>query len=139
MRAPGFLCVFTTFANWYIVNLGYPEGTLERITTQLPVDDPVLQTFLDLLRTKLGERLQEVWLFGSRARGDHDDQSDYDVLVIAAGELKNTRAIVADTDYQILTTYNELIGSIVYTPEIWQKSKHGPLGMNVLAEGRQIA
>ena len=106
---------------------------------QVQLDDPVLHAFLDLLRGRLGTRLQEVWLFGSRARGDHDDRSDYDVLVVADGELKNTRAIVADTDYQILTTYNELIGPIVYTPEIWQKSKHGPLGMNVLAEGRQIA
>lgn len=103
------------------------------------LDDPVLRAFLELLRANLGTRLREVWFFGSRARGDHDDRSDYDVLVIADGELKNTRAIVADTDYQILTTYNELIGPIVYTPEIWQKSKHGPLGMNVLAEGRQIA
>ena len=104
-----------------------------------PVEDPVLQTFVELLQSKLGPRLREVWLFGSRARGDHDEQSDYDVLVVATGELKEARAIVADADYQILTTYNELIGSIVYTPEIWQKSKHGPLGMNVLAQGRQIA
>ena len=106
---------------------------------QAPLDDPVLRAFLELLRANLGTRLREVWLFGSRARGDHDDRSDYDVLVIADGELKNTRAIVADTDYQILTAYNELIGPIVYTPEIWQKSKHGPLGMNVLAEGKKIA
>ena len=24
-----------------------------------------------------------IWLFGSRARGDHDEQSDYDILVVA--------------------------------------------------------
>ena len=102
-------------------------------------EDPVLQAFVELLHTKLGSRLREVWLFGSRARGDHDEHSDYDVLVVASGELRDTRTIVADVDYKILTTYNELVGSIVYTPDIWQKSKHGPLGMNVLAQGRQIA
>ncbi len=102
-------------------------------------EDPVLSAFLGILRGKLGIRLREVWLFGSRARGDPSDDSDYDILVVADGELKDTRSIVADTDYDILTTYNELIGAIVYTPEIWQRSKHGPLGMNVRAEGRQIA
>ena len=103
------------------------------------IEDPVLSTFLALLRDRLGARLHEVWLFGSRARGDHTNNSDYDVLVVADGNLKDIRAVVADTDYHILTTYNELIGAIVYTPEIWNRSKHGPLGMNVLAEGRQIA
>ena len=102
-------------------------------------EDPVLSAFLGILRDKLGVRLREVWLFGSRARGDYTDNSDYDVLVVADGELQDTRSIVADTDYRILSNYNELIGAIVYTPEIWQRSKHGPLGMNVRAEGRQIA
>jgi predicted nucleotidyltransferase len=37
------------------------------------------------LEARLGERLQAVWLFGSRARGDIDrpDDSDIDILVIA--------------------------------------------------------
>ncbi len=26
---------------------------------------------------------ESIWLFGSRARGDQDDQSDYDILVVA--------------------------------------------------------
>jgi uncharacterized protein len=101
-------------------------------------EDTVLHTFLAILREKLGSRLHEVWLFGSRARGDHNDDSDYDILVVADGELKESRTVVADADYQVLTTYNELIGAIVYTPEIWQRSKHGPLGMNIRAEGRRI-
>jgi len=35
------------------------------------------------LKTLLGERLRQVILFGSRARGDSDDESDVDILVLA--------------------------------------------------------
>jgi predicted nucleotidyltransferase len=52
----------------------------------LSVDErAVLERFVAILEARLGERLQAVWLFGSRARGDIDrsDDSDVDVLVIA--------------------------------------------------------
>jgi len=31
----------------------------------------------------LGDRLEKVYLFGSYARGDHDDESDIDIMVLA--------------------------------------------------------
>lgn len=34
------------------------------------------------LRQAYGERLRDVYLFGSRARGDHDPDSDVDVLIV---------------------------------------------------------
>jgi predicted nucleotidyltransferase len=45
----------------------------------------VLERFVEVLEVRLGPRLQAVWLFGSRARGDIDrpDDSDIDILVIA--------------------------------------------------------
>jgi predicted nucleotidyltransferase len=45
----------------------------------------VLERFVAILENSLGARLQAVWMFGSRARGDIDrsDDSDVDVLVIA--------------------------------------------------------
>jgi predicted nucleotidyltransferase len=52
----------------------------------LSVDESaVLERFVAILEARLGNRLQSVWLFGSRARGDIDrsDDSDVDLLVIA--------------------------------------------------------
>lgn len=40
---------------------------------------------VNALRAALGERLVAVVLFGSRARGDAHDDSDWDMLVIAEG------------------------------------------------------
>lgn len=43
-------------------------------------EEPRLRDLLDLCRTELCA--EEVWLFGSRARGDHHGHSDWDLLVI---------------------------------------------------------
>lgn len=42
-----------------------------------------IATVLDSLKSNLGERLVAVILFGSRARGDATEKSDWDLLVIA--------------------------------------------------------
>jgi predicted nucleotidyltransferase len=46
-----------------------------------PHNDPVLARFRAALDRSYGDRLERVVLFGSRARGDHRPDSDYDVAV----------------------------------------------------------
>ncbi len=46
--------------------------------------DRALRDFADTLRPVYGERLRGVYLFGSRARGDHTPESDADVAVVLA-------------------------------------------------------
>lgn len=51
--------------------------------TQLnPVIAPIVRDFKTTLQTLYGERLQDVVLYGSYARGDYDDESDIDLLVV---------------------------------------------------------
>jgi len=45
------------------------------------IDDPILKRFRAELDALYGERIERVVLFGSRARGDARDDSDYDVAV----------------------------------------------------------
>jgi predicted nucleotidyltransferase len=45
------------------------------------LDDPILTRFAAEVRAAYGERLERIILFGSRARGDHRPDSDYDVAV----------------------------------------------------------
>jgi uncharacterized protein (UPF0332 family)/predicted nucleotidyltransferase len=45
-----------------------------------------LAHFLERLEAECGDRVQRVVLFGSRARGDHDAESDVDLLVVTAEE-----------------------------------------------------
>jgi len=46
-----------------------------------PRDDPILKRFRAALDEIYGERIERVVLFGSRARGDAREDSDYDVAV----------------------------------------------------------
>ncbi len=45
------------------------------------VDDPVLQRFRAALDELYGDRIERVVLFGSRARGDAGEESDYDIAI----------------------------------------------------------
>ncbi len=45
------------------------------------MNDPILSIFRDALTQIYGDRLDRVVLFGSRARGDAEPDSDYDVAV----------------------------------------------------------
>jgi uncharacterized protein len=46
-----------------------------------PTDDPLLRRFRSALDEIYGDKIGRVVLFGSRARGDAHDDSDYDVAV----------------------------------------------------------
>lgn len=45
-------------------------------------EDPVVRATMAAYRPLLGDRVRRVVLFGSRARGDATEESDYDVLVV---------------------------------------------------------
>jgi predicted nucleotidyltransferase len=46
-----------------------------------PADDPILRRLRGALTELYGDRLERVVLYGSRARGDAREDSDYDVAV----------------------------------------------------------
>jgi hypothetical protein len=50
--------------------------------TAPPTDDSILKRFKAALDELYGDRIDRVVFFGSRARGDARDDSDYDVAVL---------------------------------------------------------
>lgn len=99
----------------------------------------IVREFGDAVRSLLGMRLKEMWLFGSRARGDSHPHSDYDVLIVADGEKAELRELVAATENEVLLRSGELFASIIYTTDEWQWAQSAPLGINVQREGKRIA
>jgi uncharacterized protein len=69
------------------------------------VDDPVLVKFRAALNELYGDRIERVVLFGSRARGDAHQDSDYDVAVF----LKDLDDRWAEADKIAITTTNILL------------------------------
>ncbi len=60
----------------------------------IPIDDPVLA---EIVRRLVGPlRPERVYLFGSRARDDVTEESDYDILVVLPGSGETPRQLTAD-------------------------------------------
>ena len=88
--------------------------------------------------SRLRERvpgLRRVILFGSRARGDAREGSDYDFAVIL--KKKNTKAIdaVRGAEVDFLDKYDTLSSSIIFNTAEWERHKNLPIGLNIAREG----
>jgi predicted nucleotidyltransferase len=59
------------------------EKAREKLERLQPNERRALAALVERLRDRFGADLLRVVLFGSKARGDYDDESDMDVLVVA--------------------------------------------------------
>jgi predicted nucleotidyltransferase len=77
------------------------------------VDDPVLHRFSAAVRAAYGDRLERIVLFGSRARGDHKPDSDYDIAVFIQGEwdLWDELGVLAEITTDILGDTDAVISA----------------------------
>lgn len=99
-----------------------------------------LQTILTELRSQFeilyGDRLTQMVLYGSQARGDAHPDSDIDVLVVLKGqvqigeEIDRTIPIVADLSLQ-----NDEVISCLFMDENRFTHYNGPLLRNIRREG----
>jgi predicted nucleotidyltransferase len=62
------------------------ETLAERLPYLTPDERAGLVALVDRLRQRYGDDLLRVVLFGSKARGDFDDESDLDVLVVVRND-----------------------------------------------------
>jgi uncharacterized protein len=72
--------------------------------TEKPQNDPVLIRFRAAVTEIYGERVERLVLYGSRARGDHRADSDYDIAVFIRdpGNFSEESAHLAEVSTDIL-------------------------------------
>ncbi len=100
--------------------------------------DKISREFANNVRKKLGNRVKEIILFGSRARGDFTEGSDYDILIVVDKRERQILEMVLDESAEIMDKYEALIGYIVCDEDEWEKKKKFPIGLNILKEGIEI-
>jgi len=97
--------------------------------------DKITEIFSQNIKKKLKSHIKNIYLYGSRARGDHNNGSDYDFLIVVDEKNRNIEDIITDETVVMLNDYDELISIIVYDEKEWDFKKYIPLGKNILKEG----
>lgn len=100
--------------------------------------DKISQEFANSVRKKLGKHVQEIILFGSHARGDFTEGSDYDFLIVVDKRRKTDENILLDIGVKFLDKYEALIAEILCDEKEWEKKKRFPIGLNILKEGVRL-
>lgn len=67
----------------------------------------VIRRFASRLEEALGDDLQAVWLYGSRARGEAHEESDVDLLVIADGGRERHQRLAGDLSEDAALAFGE--------------------------------
>jgi predicted nucleotidyltransferase len=100
--------------------------------------DAITQTLQQALNQRLGSNLRAVWLYGSRARGDAREHSDYDVLILVDEKTQAVRDSILDIQVDILDRYDALVATIVRTEDEWQRTRDFPLARNIAREAVRL-
>lgn len=110
--------------------------------TQIQLNN-ILKKFKKETKAIFGEHLNSIILFGSYARGDFDNESDIDVLILAdisSNELANYRGHIDSLCGDLLWEYGVVISAIEKDVETYNKySSVLPFYKIIEKEGVKIA
>jgi excisionase family DNA binding protein len=107
-----------------------PEEAIDEV-----INDPVLAEIKQRLNETLGDNVERIILFGSRARGDAHKDSDYDVLLLVKKRSRELENQVNDIAYDMLDRYGKLVNIFDSEVAVYEKSKIDPLFLNIRREG----
>ncbi len=78
----------------------------------------------------------EVVLFGSRARGDYRQDSDWDFLILLHRPLDSTlKALILERLYNLELTSGEIISALIHTRSEWEERSVTPIYQIIEEEG----
>lgn len=79
-----------------------------------------LSRFASLVRARFGDRVQDVRVFGSHARGEASEESDLDVLVVINGLDSAEGREIAHMAGDVLTEFGRLVSAFTQSAQSWQ-------------------
>ena len=102
-----------------------------------PNEQAAVQGYVAGIRERFPENVLSVTLFGSKARGDADAESDIDLLVLVDEESKSFRSDLWRIASDISMEYNVVLSVRVYAQTRWAESRRMrlPLYRAIVADG----
>ena len=102
-----------------------------------------LGEFLTDVRSLFGEKLKSVIVYGSYARGDYNEHSDLDVMILvslADGEIKKIENSVFDMAFELELKYGKVLSPIIKNQDFFDYwSDTLPFYRNIVKEGVKVA
>jgi predicted nucleotidyltransferase len=100
-------------------------------------EQAALVAFVARLREQYGDRVAHVVLFGSRARGEGDAESDLDVLVVLDDGDWRFRDAVALVAFEPMVEYGVVLSPLVVdlADYAWWQAHHAPIYRNISIDG----
>jgi predicted nucleotidyltransferase len=88
-------------------------------THLLPHESAAIDEYAKSLRQSLGHQLVGLWLFGSKARGDFDPDSDIDLLIVLKTVQPETRWQIWGLGSDISLEYDVLLNTHIIDAARW--------------------
>jgi predicted nucleotidyltransferase len=111
------------------------------MSSRRPIDNPVIcqimQTAVDVSQKAFGDNLRQVWLYGSYARGDWDEDSDIDCMIVVSEpveEWKYLHTVYCDFTMDAVNRFGELPSVLITYSDEFNVEKI-PLYDSVRKEG----
>ena len=95
----------------------------------------VLDLFAQELRRRLGDQVRRILLYGSRARGDNEPDSDYDCLVILNEVSSDVKAAIDEIVGEFLYQYDVVFSVLPKREKELHEHPYNPIYMNAFQEG----
>ena len=111
------------------------------MTAKPAVDKETLQLIRKIILEEagnLGVEIERIILFGSRARGDYREDSDYDILIIVKGKIdRRTKVSLAARIGSILTRLLDTPVDVVIVSGLYWKEYHNQPGTILYPASRE--
>lgn len=98
-------------------------GYYKNMTTLSPHEEKSLHSFKKKLQALLGSRLLDLKLFGSRAKGQGNEFSDLDVLVVVSDWDWALKREIFDLAWECYWEWDVDLSPLVLTPKEWEELK----------------
>jgi predicted nucleotidyltransferase len=113
---------------------------LDQVLSLTDNERAALADYLARLRETCGNRVLRVVLFGSKARGDSEPESDIDLFIVLQGELNGLKKTLVDLSYKISLNHGVVLSDLVVSERRYRwMSQHGePMLVEVEREGIEL-
>ena len=86
-------------------------------------EQAAITAYVQAIQRQYPDRIRAVALFGSKARGDDDPESDIDLLVICDSEDRQFRSALWKKASEISLEQSVLLSIRIYSQARWQKAR----------------